>query len=318
MPFQGAVARWIHAHASFKIIAELVQLAIAATVVLRAFGTTKEKEAWFLPSIAAAGCYSCYRLVVVIAERISAGAAKESENTIDDLRARLKVANQEGAARAGLLAIMSQLVEAKTLRVQTVGRENGYKNRRISIAEEALNPPRQINEILQATIRFCQLQLDPADTPKTSFRVAFYLEVGGYLSGMHDAIHSIGPRRSLSSFERHRHHFCLNNDDWPAQAVRCVKENRLLVVSDTVEEEEKGTFRFFRDDQREYLRSLVAFPVSGAVDRRGNPVKASVVIDTDRPGFFTEERWDLLRESMRCLATRLALELSILAIVDER
>jgi hypothetical protein len=86
-----------------KVFSEIVQLGIGVPVVCRAFGATEEKDPWLPTSLAAIASYALYRLVLVCAERISATAVKGYDKAVDRLQAQLKVAKQEGSARAALL-----------------------------------------------------------------------------------------------------------------------------------------------------------------------------------------------------------------------
>src|SRR5262249_24062638 len=126
--------------------------------------------------------------------------------------------------------------------------------------------------------------------------------------------------RTENEFSSHRDHadrFRLDAQD-PAHAVRCIREGKLVVTSDCLAAAAASVFTLYDDSQKVRLRSIAAYPVKEVVNPKGLPVPASLVLDTDIPGFFPGDDCDLTKLCCASFAERLSLEMVLLALSVER
>jgi len=91
-----------------------------------------------------------------------------------------------------------------------------------------------------------------------------------------------------------------------------------IIVEDCVEAEKRKEFHFFNEDQRGYLRSMMAYYLDEVCGLDGTMTVAALVVDTDAPGFFREASRDSLEFCLREFGARLKLELLLHAMLIER
>jgi len=116
----------------------------------------------------------------------------------------------------------------------------------------------------------------------------------------------------FSSYEKHRDRFLLDNRTDPAHTVQCIQQRQTLIVSDT---EQEG-LAFFEAAQKNYLKSLIAHPISGLRGPSGVVGDAALVIDTNRAGYFNEADRELLELWLAEFSARLVLESHFLGKCD--
>jgi hypothetical protein len=122
----------------------------------------------------------------------------------------------------------------------------------------------------------------------------------------------------FSSYQRHRSAFQRNEGDNPSHVVTCVRRRGTIIVEDCVAAAGRGEFFFFNDDQRGYLRSMLAYYLDEVCTEDGTMSVAALVIDTDAPGFFREHDRDAWEFCLREFGSRLKLELLLHAMLVDR
>jgi len=102
---------------------------------------------------------------------------------------------------------------------------------------------------------------------KQNFRVCLYVDSGGILNPLDGFDLDTRKHHPFTSYLKHQQHFRLDNLTDPAHAVLCIQLRRLLIVPDC---EADASFRHFSEEQRTYLKSLVAYPTAAtpAASRR--------------------------------------------------
>jgi hypothetical protein len=141
-----------------------------------------------------------------------------------------------------------------------------------------------------------------------NFRIGLYAEQNGLLLPLDAFDLNTRSHEPFSSYRKHADRFRLDNDVNPSHAVRCVREARLLIVPDCANH---PMFQYFNDQQRNYLRSMVAYPLPDFCPDGINPVLAALLIDTDVAGFFQERDSQIMQIYLKEFAVRLALEYTI-------
>lgn len=312
------LARSLHETFLIKYAMELMSAAVAAPTVLRLY---RPEDDWLAPSLVGLGCFVAWRAVLLRAEQASTGKRKALEEEIDAQSARCRALENEGKARTSLLMFHLAYVEQKRDSVVQARARQGNGDRRITTAEDGLAPGDCITLLLQHAL-FWARQLPIAGADRASFRIAYYAEADNHLARRAVAVStgSSSIPRQFSSAEQHREPFRLDNTDSPSHAVLCVQKNIVLVVCDckAAHEDKAEQFRYLRDEQADYLCSLVACPVCGAVSASGQPIRGAIVLDADQPGFFSEEHSDILQLALRSFAARISLEMALISVLCKR
>ena len=78
---------------------------------------------------------------------------------------------------------------------------------------------------------------------------------------------------------------------------------------------EEGTFAFFREAQKQYLKSMIAYPILHFREPDGTISQAAVVIDTNVAGHFKEEDRGVIEFFMDEFAARLNLEALLVGLL---
>jgi hypothetical protein len=118
----------------------------------------------------------------------------------------------------------------------------------------------------------------------------------------------------FTSYQAARDRYQLDATD-PAEVVKCVREREMRIVSNCVDAAKKGSFTFFHDTQRTYLRSLWSYPIMDFVGPEGTILPAAIAVDTDEPGFFKEDDRVTIQLFMDEFAARLKLEALMLGLL---
>lgn len=100
--------------------------------------------------------------------------------------------------------------------------------------------------------------------------------------------------------------------------VTCVNRKQMVIVEDCEAAAAKGEFHFFNDNQRGYLRSMMAYYLGEVCCDDGSPAVAALVVDTDSAGYFREADRESLKFWLREFAARIKLELLLHAMLNER
>ncbi|WP_435011831.1 hypothetical protein P12x_006065 (plasmid) [Tundrisphaera lichenicola] len=258
--------------------------------------------------------------------------SSDHKREIDDLKAahaeaqaaaaqELEIVNQdkedaefEAVRLNWLLTQLRWSVSEKHQRVRRVAQVNTSVRASIQQARDGLDPADQVHILLDLLASLLHLWAVHEDGRRynQNFRVGLLAERGGRLEPLDAFDLATCDHEPFSSYEKHPGRYRLDNDTNPSQAVRCVREGRTLIVSDC--ESEPG-FEFFHDRQRQYLKSMVAHPISGFCPDGINPASAALVIDTDKPGFFCEENREMVESLLREFAPRISLEYAISGLI---
>lgn len=294
----GLVSRF---YADFwpKLVIAVARCAAAtAAVAVRLQGS----EEWNWLAASAIGSWLLWEITQVLAEWKSKKTAKRAAELDREVRIRTR-----------LLTGLRSLTNKKADRVRAKLADHPGPAALIRRAREALDPAVQIHFVLEAlAILLSALHRDPAsaEADRQQFRIGLYV-VGtdGFLWPWAAFDRKNGTRDPFTSWQEVKDRFRLDNCDDPAHAVRCVQEKRTIIVSDCVADAAAGLFTFFRKDQKNYLKSLVAYPVDGNIrSPKGTMEAAALVIDTDVPGFFTDADRARLEIILDEFAARLKLE----------
>ena len=203
------------------------------------------------------------RLILVIAWLFwEAGGYLSDEmnaRSFKDLDQLLREADDRGAWIAAVAEMLrgNQAERNEALRrsidEQRVGRVNHVR--------KALEPDRHVRVILE---RVAILLTSWRGTPsETHVRLGFYVDQDGTLVpvvGYDSRTRSAAP--FTSPFDP-QFRECFKVDgaaETPAFVVRCVREGRMLIASDCGD---PTRFAYYRSQQREYLKSMVAYPLRG-------------------------------------------------------
>jgi hypothetical protein len=90
----------------------------------------------------------------------------------------------------------------------------------------------------------------------------------------------------------------------PSQAVICIQQGTLQIVPFCKEAHDF----YFNDEQKNYLKSLAAYPIKNYGPDQRSPIKCCLVIDSDQEGFFEEEDRKELDLILEHFGHRLCLE----------
>lgn len=230
---------------------------------------------------------------------------------INRRKKQLEGAESEGLFRTRLLAAIRFTVVDKQERIRKLLEAQSPTKPQIHRVREALDPEEQIYLTLKQMGAFLHESLP--NTPEKSertFRVGLYVSLNGSMQPAMSADLHKRRQAQFTSFERFPDRFRLDNHTDPSYVVQCIQQNRLLIVPDPA----LMTGFYFHDDQRRYLKSLMAYPIIpfGTDDVQGC---AAIVIDTDVAGFFKEDGREALELFAREFAARLNLETFFLELL---
>lgn len=259
-------------------------------------------------ALAAIGAYAVWELCGIRGDHIK---SKDQDNKLHDI---VKL-NKDILLRNSLLTALTEMVSHKKQRVCAALRQWAGKTPnqidRVGSMRDGLDAKGHIQLILQQLAAFLERRMpSDQDTSKQNFRIGFYVQCGDAMEQMDSFDLRRKSRMFLKSYRIAASHYSLQCTKDPSCVVRCVREQKLLVVSDC----EKELVQFFHDDQRIYLKSLFAYPIIGFGDHDGPTVAACVVVDTNVAGFFKEEDRDEIETYIEQFAVRLDLEIALLKL----
>jgi len=186
------------------------------------------------------------------------------------------------------------------------------KAKKHDMIRPALDPQFQADQIVTHLAMFLRDQLPRGGIrDEQNFRVACYVAEDDYLKPFAAFDLAKQSNRFLRSFEQSRENFHLRCTDRPSEAVRCVAEERTLIIEScprSLEELHPGQFR--------YLKSMVAYPIGSFGSSSEQKRKACIVIDTNIENYFKEADHLTIEAFMKQFAARLDLEYSVLKLLD--
>jgi len=292
-----------------KYAARAVQL-LSGYVSFRGAYEAAHKEDWWLPAVTGLVCLVLWELLKDSVDGRVKAADKQD-------KAALFRAKTESTARTELLAVFRRSVDDKTIRLLRK-MEKRKDSASVTLIRAALSPDDHLDSLLLAMAVIFHKQL-PADAPQTTnFRVGLYALNEGAMEPIR-AVNLNNPSYNVfSSFRAHVASFQLTTTEKPSHTVRCVNLRQTIIVEDCEASANAGEFHFFSDNQRGYLRSLLAYYLDQICRDDGTTAVAALVVDTDAAGFFREADRESLEFCLREFAARVKLELSLHAMLLTR
>ena len=264
-----------------KPAAEIIQVLSALTSIGTTFASIDDRATWIRPALTAWASLLVWKLLQILIDR----RMKIADRTD---KAALQRAEAESELRTRLLAALREAVNRKVKRLR---REVGRKREKPSLTQvrNALTPQPHLEEMLDALAVFLKEQLPPKRRSGSNFRVGVYINREGTMTPIHGVSLDDAGYNPFRSHSAHQEFFQINGVAKPASVVISVREKRLVILEDCLALETSGEFSFFNDNQRSYLRSLVAYYLGEVCLEDGTMTEATLAIDTNLPGFFKEE-----------------------------
>ena len=240
-------------------------------------------------------------------------SAKDYLDQIETLEQDKRDAEEQYRRIRNLLSYFRIHVNQKRQRIRRILMDSTNLHKSVPQSRQALSPSEQINFLLEQLASLLHLSSGSNGMSRQNFRVGLYVEESGYLVPI--AAFDLNSRKHdpFSSYRHHRDRFCLDNDTNPSHAVRCVRDAQMLIVPECGNH---PIFQHFNPQQRQYLQSLVAYPLFDFNPDGTTPVRAALLIDTDLAGHFREEDSGSLKLCLDEFAARLALEYTIKRLVE--
>lgn len=263
---------------------------------------------WPAVSLVAAFSWFTWECVQILAEK----KAKVALDALDEL-------DRAVSFRTLLLTTLRRMVQVKKKRIEDELSIPDPRSQPILRARRSLDPKAQIYLALEQMALFLRtLHRDPdsEEALHQNFRIGLYVALNDRMQPLEAFDFNNPSSQPFTSYRETEQHFRLDNNDRPAHAVRCVREGRLIIVPDCAAAKPEE-FTYFRDAQRNYLRSMIAYPILPFRAADGTMTSAAVVIDTDVAGHFKEEDRRLIQFFMDQFAARLTLETLLVALMGE-
>jgi hypothetical protein len=231
-----------------KLATKTIQLISGAVSLFGAYSVGTQKEAWFPAVLAGIACVAVWEVVgQLIDNRVKAA------DRVD--KAALGRAELQSKLRTQLLTGFRFAVDNKARRVR---RELERPRGRTSTTRvrNALTPHPHLGELLQNLAVFYQAQLPSEGGENRNFRVGVYVNCEGVMTPVQSISLNDSSYTPFTSYQAHQPAFRLDTNTNPSHVVNCVRQKRMIVVEDCAKTEEEGTFHFFTEGQRSYLRSF--------------------------------------------------------------
>ena len=224
-----------------------------------------------------------------------AWADRRGGQTSAALRESVQRAKRAGSEMNALLLTLRHVTSKRSERCRDAlraGRTGILKS-----AREVLDPDEHLRVLFEAAVVFLQRADGAAGA---TFRMGLFVEIDGYLtpvagfdsrSGTADPFHS-------PTLEPYRRHFRVGNVEDPAFVVEAIRHGGLGMVADC---DAPGTFRHYRTEQAEYLKSIAVFSLRNFSGTGSESTRAGLVVDTDHAGFFRDDRAADVERLMRQL-----------------
>lgn len=253
-----------------------------------------------------------YQAEIAAVERAKEAAAELHRQEIESLTQDRDDIEAQYLWLGRMVSHLRMLVNEKHQRIRRTLQASTTTRGSLPETRLALAPGDQIGMILEKLASLLHFEAAAAGHHNQNFRVGLYAEDQGHLVPI-DAF-DLNSRRHdpFTSYRQHTDWFRLDNTATPSHAGRCVREGRTLIVSDCAAHPD---FRFFHDRQRNYLKSLIAYPLFDFSPDGGVPVRAALLIDTDVAGYFQEEDAEIIELCLKEFAVRIALEYAIRGLI---
>ncbi len=297
--------------AFFRFIAAASAVASKSATVPT--GTPLSEQPWVTTTLIAVSGYLLWEFAGAIGDH-KYKAAKDRAKSEYEQEIETLTQDREDAVRQSiwLRRVMSHLrilANEKLQRVKRTVQQSTAARGSLSETRNALAPSEQIKVILENLASLLHIEVASSrGNYEQNFRVGLYAELNGVLTPIDAFDLKTRSHDPFISFERHCDRFRLDNTTNPSHAVRCVLEGRMLIVPDCANH---PIFQFFHDQQKNYLRSLVAFPLPDFSPDGGVRVRAALLLDTDVAGYFQEKDAESIRIYLEEFAVRLAIEYAI-------
>lgn len=206
-----------------------------------------------------------------------------------------------------LLSHLRALVHAKRQRLREATEGLG-EARTIQHARDGLAPAAQVQILLEWLTSLFRMHAMNEDGLRhnQNFRVGLYAEHEGRLEPLAAFDLATRSHAPFSSYAAHVDRYRFDTPG-PSLAVRCVVEGQTLIVPDCAAVE--GFY--FHPRQANYLRSVIAHPLSHFCEDGITPTRAALLIDTDVAGFFQEDDREALEILLTEFVARIDLEYAI-------
>ncbi len=172
----------------------------------------------------------------------------------------LHILKEESYLRIKLLAALAGLVHQKKQHIwkEIERRMTDTSHNRIGSARDGFDVDRHMLTIIQQLAAFLRDQLPQVDeSVEKNFRVGLYVEKSGMMVPI-VSWDMLKRRESFfTSYQKYPKYFKLDCEDRPSCVVRCCNSRDILIISDC----ESELADFFHEEQKKYLKSLVAYPI---------------------------------------------------------
>ncbi len=268
---------------------------------------------WLSTTAVAVVGYMLWELAGVIGDSKYKSAkekkAAEYEVEVETLTQDRDDAAFEATRLKWLLTHLRETVSHKVQRVRRAVEEASGTRASVQQAREGLAPEEQIRIILESLAALFRIEvISTGGSIAQNFRVGLYVEEDGRLSPRDAFDLATKSHKPFASPQTHPERFRLDTPTGTSHAVRCVREGQTLIVPDCASE---PGFEYFGDVQRNYLRSMVAYPLADCRPEGIVLVRAALLIDTDVAGYFREEDRAMIESRIREFVVRIDLEHAI-------
>lgn len=297
-----------------KITVESIQISSAICAAYSSLVVQSDQKAsWFLTAVLSFACILIYKVVQIIFE----GQVKNRDRIEKE---HLEKARKETKFRAGLIAAFHSFVKSKGDRTFHV---LSARSSQVSIADarKALTPDQHLRGILTQLAIFLQEWAVEKLKIRPNIRVGVYMDVEG--KGAMEPVHSesLGQAQTqpFSSYSSHRDGFRLNFEGRVSEIVRCVREKSLLnIVEDCAAESDAGTFSYYSESQRVYLKSMAVHFLGAVCDFDGTSRFGVLCVDSDQAMVFRNTDREDLQLCLIEFGIRIKLEMLLYALLKSK
>lgn len=291
-----------------KVVAEVVQCLAGVTALGAGYAAATDRVEWLRPSIAGAACLVVWKILQILVDNRVLSADRVDKKELER-RTRF------GEFLVKLLSAIRFGVMRKVKRLRKETKRTGRPG--LARVRRALTPEPHLEDLLESLAGFLVAQVPDYDGGDPNFRVGVYVNRDGHMVPVHAVSWNDPGFNPFTSFEAHGVAFRLDTEEAPSHVVRCIRIKAPIVVPDCLSASQEGSFFYFSDGQRTYLRSLTMHYLGKVCDRIGTMTEAVLAIDTNVAGFFREDRREFLEYCLREFTVRLRLELLLLALLPQ-
>ena len=249
-----------------KILAELLQLVSACVGIFASFADPTSRPGWFLPAIFALFSTLVWKVCQVQLDYLQKRESKRAANTAN--------------AFTRLLTGIASAVRGKLERVSNNARSKGGKPTRLADIREVFTPRSpELNGLLDALA----IILKGDESAPFNVRVGLYVtDRDGYMIPKAGVSLSNPGYNPFDSASRHRDAFRFKEPVGNTLVVKCMRSKRTLIIEDCITSASEGEFHFTHPEQREYLRSTIAYYLGSFGHGAGSDDTAVIAIDANR------------------------------------